>query len=523
GNVGAALKDTFSVDNLKNYLVAAGAAGLTTGLFNDWTSTSTGSGTAVTDSTKGALANTGKVIVSSPGGLGSLQGITQFTENRLLQNTTSALLNKALGRDGSLSDALQNSLVNAFKAYGFNLVGNIGNAYQLPDSELAKIGLHTLMGGLASIAAGGDFKTGALAAGVNEALVDSLASAYAGMSKDDRDRLLLMNAQLIGVLTTTVQDPTADIGKLQLGSSIAQSGTQYNYLNHEQLIAAAKEISDCKEASCRIAVTEKYQKTSLEQDIQAVVGCAADPTSCAAYSREVANAGVGLDEAYQLLGDGPHSEWDSLRNSNLEFQEMLAPVTSSHQAGAVADVLKQKWGLSDEQAADIKDALVLVAIGGAATITGAAALKRALSGQTVPGVGGTKVGAVSSGAENAALYPKLTDQLVQENLSNIAAQDSRLAAAVNGSGTKNPNFSIGQGTSSEANQLGKTWVGDGAIKTSDGLGLISADGTRVYRPPTPKDSSFATTGVQANFETYNINPVTGQRVKVSNGHLNVAD
>lgn len=33
----------------------------------------------------------------------------------------------------------------------------------------------------------------------------------------------------------------------------------------------------------------------------------------------------------------------------------------------------------------------------------------------------------------------------------------------------------GQGTSSEANQLGKTWVGDGA---------------RVYRPPTHKDSSF---------------------------------
>lgn len=83
-----------------------------------------------------------------------------------------------------------------------------------------------------------------------------------------------------------------------------------------------------------------------------------------------------------------------------------------------------------------------------------------------------------------ALYPKLKDQLRQENLSKIAAQDSRLAAAVNGSGTKNPNFSIGQGTSSEANQLGKTWVGDGAIKTSDGLGLISADGTRVYRPPT---------------------------------------
>ncbi|WP_406821116.1 hypothetical protein ACJA3S_05650 [Pseudomonas sp. KnCO4] len=136
---------------------------------------------------------------------------------------------------------------------------------------------------------------------------------------------------------------------------------------------------------------------------------------------------------------------------------------------------------------------------------------------------GVKGGAVRSGAENGALYPKLKDQLIQESLSNIAAQDSRLAVAVNGNGTKDLNFSIGQGTSSEANQLGKTWVGDGATKTSDGLGLISADGTRVYRPPTPKNSSFATTGVQANFEMYSINPVTGQRVKVSNGHLDVAD
>ena len=45
----------------------------------------------------------------------------------------------------------------------------------------------------------------------------------------------------------------------------------------------------------------------------------------------------------------------------------------------------------------------------------------------------------------------------------------------------------GQGTSSEANQLGQTWGGDGATKTNDGLGLISADGTRVYRSSTHKD------------------------------------
>ncbi|RFD30455.1 hypothetical protein CER19_08670 [Pseudomonas sp. GL93] len=127
------------------------------------------------------------------------------------------------------------------------------------------------------------------------------------------------------------------------------------------------------------------------------------------------------------------------------------------------------------------------------------------------------------GSENAALYPKLKEQLILENLKNLASQDPRLATAVNGSGTNNPNFSIGQGTSTESDQLGKTWVGDGAKKTGDGLGLISADGTRVYRPPMSKDSPFAPTGVQANFERYNINPTTGQRIKVSNGHLNIKD
>ncbi len=47
--------------------------------------------------------------------------------------------------------------------------------------------------------------------------------------------------------------------------------------------------------------------------------------------------------------------------------------------------------------------------------------------------------------------------------------------------------------------------------------------TRVYRSPSQKDSPFATTGTQANFETYTINSITGQRVKIGNGHLNVTN
>jgi len=248
GNLGAAFKETFSAESMKNYIVAGAVAGLATGIFNDWTSTKADPGVALTDSTKGVLANTGKVVTANPGGLSSLEGIAQFTANQALQNSTSALLNKALGRDGSLGDALQSSLVNAFAAYGFNLVGDMGNYYQLPDGELAKIGLHAVMGGLASLAAGGDFKTGALAAGVNEALVGKLASAYAGMSKEDRDRLLAMNSQLIGVLATAVQDPDADNKKLQIGSWVAQNGTLYNRQLHadeqDWIKAHAKEFAE---------------------------------------------------------------------------------------------------------------------------------------------------------------------------------------------------------------------------------------------------------------------------------------
>lgn len=85
------------------------------------------------------------------------------------------------------------------------------------------------------------------------------------------------------------------------------------------------------------------------------------------------------------------------------------------------------------------------------------------------------------------------------------------------------NFSIGNGTSAESDRLGKIWVGDGARPTSDGTGLISADGTRVYRFPSPKNSAYVATGIQSNFEVYEINTLTGLREKISNGHPNVED
>jgi filamentous hemagglutinin len=141
------------------------------------------------------------------------------------------------------------------------------------------------------------------------------------------------------------------------------------------------------------------------------------------------------------------------------------------------------------------------------------------------GEGAVAAPITSGGTANAATVQGLKEQLAAENLANIAAQDARLAKAVNGSGGSNTNFSVGSGTATEANQLGKTWVGDGAQLVADQVGCPgcwkSADGLRIYRPPTPKNapSSFNPTGMQANFVTLSINPATGSSTIVGNGHL----
>ena len=126
-------------------------------------------------------------------------------------------------------------------------------------------------------------------------------------------------------------------------------------------------------------------------------------------------------------------------------------------------------------------------------------------------------------AYNVATYPKLKDDLIKQNLDNIASQDARLAAVVKGDNGK-LNYGVGAGTKDEADRLGKIWVGEGARPTSDGSGLVSADGTRIYRSPKEKPNapgSLNPTGFQANFESYTKNIETGKMDKVGNGHLNI--
>ncbi|WP_302329488.1 DUF637 domain-containing protein, partial [Pseudomonas triclosanedens] len=288
GNPVAVLRDTFNSDSLKNYAIAATTAGLTTGLYNGWTGTQTGA--PVNGQTSGLLANGS--AVSPVAGLNSWQGIGQFAANQLLQNGTSTVLSKALGQGGSLNDALQRSLANTFAAFGFNLVGNAG----LVDGSPSKIALHALMGGLASEAAGQDFRTGALAAGVNEAVVGALADQYASMPKEKRDSLLVMNSQLIGLLAASAA-PNADGESLQTGAWVAGTATQYNFLLHEEIQERAKEIKDCGgKDECEQDVIKRYAALDKARNEDLPGLCRASPAQCMVLMKQLASE-RGLNEA----------------------------------------------------------------------------------------------------------------------------------------------------------------------------------------------------------------------------------
>lgn len=93
--------------------------------------------------------------------------------------------------------------------------------------------------------------------------------------EEKRGQLLLMNSQLIGVLTVAALNPDADSHELQTGAWVAQSGTQYNFLNHE-VDALVEELKGCRTkpdpTTCRADVTKKYANLSHASSDKALAG-----------------------------------------------------------------------------------------------------------------------------------------------------------------------------------------------------------------------------------------------------------
>ncbi|MGE7964651.1 hemagglutinin repeat-containing protein [Pseudomonas sp. NPDC089918] len=336
GNLGAVLKDTFSSESLKGYVLS------------------------------GLLGGIGS---SSLGYDPSKIGFDLDSLGQVVLKTGADTVAQTVLQGGSLGDNFVDNLLGAIVNIGGAIAANKVGNLNLIDGSPTKIAAHALVGGLKSMAMGGDFKTGALAGGANEALVQYLADLVLPEGYDpnmpgaDQAKAnLLAMSQLLGVLTAVLSDSDPTIA-----ANIAANATQYNYLNHSDLERAANELKGCgSDSACINKAYTNYHELSRQQDIDAVAQCAANLANCGSISKRVAEAEKQTQNLKDIAASAsPEAKeiFDLLITENNGFQNMLAGVTAGHTVNAIADTLVQVFGISHETAVVAIENLATLATG----------------------------------------------------------------------------------------------------------------------------------------------------------------
>ncbi|SDK95510.1 filamentous hemagglutinin [Franzmannia pantelleriensis] len=210
GDLGAALGDTFSSDSLRGAATAALTAGATRGMTDRVWGTQT-------NSTTGATTNLNLSF-------GNGSDIARFAGQRATQAAIDAGIRTAIagGSFGDhLGDSLENAVAHVVSGVLFNAVGDLANEQLWQEGAPQKIALHALIGGSVSEAMGGDFATGALAAGASEALVNEL------MSDASRAEFSNAAAQIVGIVAAELAG-----GDVNDGAFIAGQVESYNRQLH---------------------------------------------------------------------------------------------------------------------------------------------------------------------------------------------------------------------------------------------------------------------------------------------------
>ncbi|HGN2512509.1 TPA: DUF637 domain-containing protein, partial [Pseudomonas aeruginosa] len=216
GDFGKGLKFATSSNALKGYAVAGATAYLVSPQLDEMFGVSTDN---VNKVTKGF-------------DLSTMSGLGGFATYSIIQGLSQAgMQTAAFGGSfaDNLGDAMAGQATNLAMAAGFNLIGDWADG-KFDSGSPHKVMAHALMGGLLAQATGGDFKTGAMAAGANEALVNVLSNMAGG-----EEKLELMASQLTGLLAATVVD--GDVAK---GAEIAKNATAYNQQAHRDALSRLK-------------------------------------------------------------------------------------------------------------------------------------------------------------------------------------------------------------------------------------------------------------------------------------------
>ena len=256
GDLGKALSATFSEEAMKGYLTSAVAAGITTGLIDSYFADKGGAGSGGIDVD---LSKAGQASAGTTGpsfNLNEWSSLGKFAAYQGSKAVVSAGVDAAIN-GGSFEEKLAASLTSAavhvVSAAAFNQVGNWAQENGINNGDVEKIAVKALVGGLISQAATGDFATGALAAGANEALSDQLAQLVKG-----DQALQATAAQLVGALAAGLTG-----GDANLASNIALYDELYNRQLHSKERTLIRQLAEEKAQQLCQGDSECFRNASL--------------------------------------------------------------------------------------------------------------------------------------------------------------------------------------------------------------------------------------------------------------------
>jgi filamentous hemagglutinin len=283
----------------------------------------------------------------TPGAEGSASttthaAIAQGTITTTKEQTDLSKINRdtanALNQLGKLFDRKtveeKQELSKLFGQEAFNAVGDYAasrqkNAKTLEEWEAwedggkNKVLLHQLVGGLMGAISGGAYQSGALSAGLNEAMQ--------GLLKDIKDPAAHQWASaIVGAAANAVTG-----GNAWTGAAIAVSGTQNNYLTHQQYdtmqaqLKAAKTDEERQQVWAYWKKIDKDNELELYQDVRAIYDTHMespadyyDPTKYIPIKQEIDSLlstidsvsiqnGQDLDHVYVITGP-EHYDWNPI-------------------------------------------------------------------------------------------------------------------------------------------------------------------------------------------------------------------
>jgi len=278
GNLGRALKETASSNSIKSAAVAGFTAGALSYADTNWFS---GTESTSTTAVQGVSPSAGSTLAVT----NSSSDIFTWTSagDIALRAGGRAVISSGIStaiQGGSFGDNFNAALLgeagNVAMATGFNWVGDY---VTFPNGSPQKILAHALMGGLLAEATGSDFKTGAAAAGLNEALINQLVWAAQG-----NNDITLMLSQLTGLIGAAAVD-----GDLEKGSQIAQKATTFNYLYHEEVEQMLREVDSKSTEKEKREVRQRYEELDQQRNDELDTLCARDPQRCRGIATSLAN------------------------------------------------------------------------------------------------------------------------------------------------------------------------------------------------------------------------------------------